>query len=258
MKNITPIKIVFVFILLVHGLTFAQDEREPLMGKVMYRNVNIEGMNVINVTAETVQTTDENGEFAIDVKPNDMLVFTSLNYELTSVEITQTIIDNGRLVVEVNEKITELDEIVLSPEDQEKFIDAKSEEFAAYNTFSYEKDDATKIDNPSLPTQVRGLQNGLNFANIAKLLFRKRDKDAKEEEELPQLKLSEIMLQVYDIEFFVIDLKIPQDKVQEFVYYLDSQSFSRELLKKDQEFLFVDWLVEQSKNFKEQLEEPKE
>lgn len=248
-----------LFIVLVTFATFqsvnAQNEdRKPLRGKVLYQNVSVENMNVLNVTAETAVSTNKDGEFTIDVKPEDILVFTSLNYELTSVEITDIIIDNGRLVIDVDEKITELDDVVITPENRERYLNAKSEEFAAYGAYQYEKDETKELVTTSLPTQVTGLQNGLNLSNIAKILFKKRDKE-KEENQKPQLKLSEVLLQVYDLEFFIIDLNIPKDKVYEFIYYMDSQPFSRDLLKKENEFLFIDYLVNASNKFKKQLSE---
>ncbi|GLB52204.1 hypothetical protein NBRC110019_12430 [Neptunitalea chrysea] len=234
------------------------DERKPLRGKVIYQNVSVEGMNVINTTAETAVSTNEDGEFVINVQPKDILVFTSFNYELTSVEITDIIIDNGRLNIEVNEKITELEDVVITPENREKYLNTKSEEFAAYGKYQYEEDNRTKeLVNTSMPTQAIGLQNGLNISNIAKILFKKRDKERKEENK-PHLKLSEILLQVYDLEFFVLDLKIPLNKVNEFVYFMDSQPFSRDLLKKENEFLFIDYLVDSSDKFKKQIAEKSE
>lgn len=256
-KNISyPI---FILLTLLSALfANAQDDgRTLLRGKVMYRNVNVPNENVINVTAETVVSTDEDGEFAIEVKVGDMLAFTSLNYDLASTEITQDILDNGRLVVEVNEKVTELDEVVITPENQGSYLNVKSEELGEYGKYTDEKDQATEIENTSLPIQDRGLQHGLNFVNLAKLLFKKHDSDTKNEDNTPKLKLSQILLQVYDKKFFVLDLKIPQDKIQDFVYYLDSRPFSRDLLKKNNEFQFIDFLVNESNNYRKQLADKK-
>ncbi|SFU44007.1 hypothetical protein SAMN05216480_103232 [Pustulibacterium marinum] len=248
----------FYILIFFTTLVFSQtEERVPLRGQVIYKNINISDESVINVTNETVVMTDSGGQFVIDVKPGDILAFTSLNYELASVEVTQDIIDNGRLIVEVDEKINELDEVVITPENTEKFLNAKSEQLSSYGEYSYERDDATEIkleDNEALPIQVRGLQNGLNFTNIARVLF-KGNKETSETSAAPKLNLSEIVLQLYDKEFFVVDLKIPKDKIKDFTYYLDDQSFSRDLLQKDNEFQFVDYLINQSKEYRKTLSE---
>lgn len=257
-KNITySLFLLFSFFSLISA-SAQKEERTLLRGKVIYRNINVANENVINVTAETIVSTDENGEFAINVQVGDVLAFTSINYELASAEITQDIIDNGRLVVEVNEKVNELEEVIITPDNPGPYLNVKSEELGEFGKYTQERDDATKIENTSLPTQDRGLQNGLNFVNIAKLLFRKNDKDNKKEDnDTPKIPLSQVLLQVYNAEFFVLDLKIPQDKIQDFVYYLDTRPFSRDLLKKDKEFLFLDFLVNESENYRKQLQKKK-
>ena len=117
---------------------FAQeDERRILRGKVLYRNSNVVNENVINTTSERATITNDKGEFAINVKLDDELVFTSVNYQIEIVKITQEILDKNRLVVEVNEKVTELDEVVISPENQQKFLELQNEEF---KQFEYETD----------------------------------------------------------------------------------------------------------------------
>lgn len=233
-----------------------EDERTPIRGQVIYNNVNVPNENVLNVSSEGYTTTDDNGEFMIDVKIGDIVAFTSLNYKFYSLVISEEQIENGRIIVEVEEKVNQLDEVVITPENTEKFLNAKSEELGAYGEYEYEDDDATEFrmeDNTALPTQVRGLQNGLNIGNIARLLFKKNDEN--EEVTKTNLQLSEVVLQIYDTDFFVTDLKLPEDKITEFAYYLDDQPFSKDLLKKDNEFQFVDFLVNQSKQFKENLKE---
>ena len=51
---------------------------------------------------------------------NDELVFTSLQYQIRVVKITKEILQRGRLVIDVNEKVTELDEVVVTPEQRQK------------------------------------------------------------------------------------------------------------------------------------------
>ena len=73
-------------------------------------------------TAGIATITDGDGRFAIDAKLGDELVFMALNYELKIVEVDEATLRRNRLVVEVNEKITQLDEVTVSPEDQEEFL----------------------------------------------------------------------------------------------------------------------------------------
>lgn len=235
--------ILFVLCSFFFGLSFAQDGRQLLRGKVLYRGSNVPNENVINATAETATITTDEGEFIIAVKEGDQLVFTAVNFQLEVVKITQEILDNNRLVVEVNEKITKLDEVVVSPENQQKFLEVKNEDFKA---FEYEIDRGTEVQNIAESQSVRGMRDGLNISNIFKALFKSREKAG---EERAPLLVSEVLRQVYDDEFFVVDLKLPQNRIDEFLLYCDDKVPSQTLLRKENEFQLIDFLVTQSKTY---------
>ncbi|MCO5724824.1 carboxypeptidase-like regulatory domain-containing protein [Robiginitalea marina] len=222
------------------------DDRTLLRGTVLYRNSPVPNENVINTTAQQATITNERGEFTIPVKPGDDVVFMALNYQLEMVKITPEILQNNRLVVEVTEKVTELDEVVVSPEEQEEFIRLRNEDFKEY---VYETDPTTEVVNIAEDPTVRGMQYGLNFVNIFKLLA-KTIGGEKEAEGPAPLKASEVLRQVYDDRFFVSDLQIPQDQIDAFLVYCDTQLPPRALLRKENEFQLIDFLVTQSEAFR--------
>ncbi|MEO9892675.1 carboxypeptidase-like regulatory domain-containing protein [Aurantibacter sp.] len=247
-------KKLYIIIILI-GFTFANaqdDTRTLLRGQVIYRDVNVPNENVINITTEMATITNANGQFAIKVKEGDELAFTALNYELEVVKITAAIIENNRLVVEVNEKVTELDEVVVSPEDKEKFLQAQNEKF---KEVEYEIDRTTEVENISLSQSERGMKDGINFINIFKAIMASGKN--KEKESLPKLKPSEVLRQVYSDDFFVLDLKLPQDKIENFLYFVDENMDERALLKKDNEFQLLDFLVNQSREYRTQMDADK-
>ena len=63
------------------------------------------------------------------------------------------------------------------------------------------------------------------------------------------------MRQVYDDDFFVTDLKLPQDKIDAFLLFCDDKVDAKSLLHKDKEFQLIDVLVTHSISFLESLEE---
>ena len=238
------------FILSVFVLVFAfqlsaqeKDARVPLRGKVLYRNVNVPNQNVINTTAETTTISNDKGEFLIDVKIGDELVFMAVNYQIKIVKVTEKDLKRNRLVVEVKEKVMELDEVVVTPENQKKFIELKNEEF---KEVEYEIDRTTQVVN--IADGQRSLQDGLNFVSLYKLLA-KAIKGDKKKEKTTKLKMSAVMRQVYDDAFFVNDLGVPQDKINQFLQYCDAKVPEQELFKKKNEFQLIDFLVTQSKAF---------
>ena len=244
-------KLLFLLVLFTTVSGFSQDDiRQPLRGSVIYMNIGVPNENVINATSEHATITNDQGLFRINVKVGDQIVFSAVNYNIKVVTITEEILANNRLVVEVNEKVTELDEVVITPEQQERFLAVKNQEFKEYE---YEIDRGTEVENIAMSEADRGMQDGLNFVNIFRAIFKAQDEKATEEG--PKLKVSEVLRQVYDDSFFVVDLNIPQDKINEFLFYCDDQMPTRSLLKKENEFQLIDSLVDHSKTFLKNLNE---
>lgn len=245
------IKRILVFFAFIFGLfigTAQEDTRTLLRGKVLYRNSNVPDQNVINSTSERATITNDNGEFAIWVKEKDQLVFTSVNYEIEVVNITAEIIANNRLVIEVTEKVTALDEVVVSPENQKEFLELKNEEFKG---FEYETDQTSEIENIALDPTVRGMKDGLNFVNIFKALYKVVAGPSTAEK--PPLLVSDVLRQIYDDEFFLVDLKLTKEQIDPFLYYCDEKLPAPTLLRKDNEFELIDFLITQSESFKEEI-----
>ncbi|RKR06956.1 carboxypeptidase-like protein [Maribacter vaceletii] len=237
-------KNVLILAFFISIVSYAQEDRSLLRGKVLYRDISVPNENVINSTSEMATITNTNGEFAIKVKEGDELVFTAVNYQLKVVRITTEILKNNRLVVEVNEKVTELEEVVVTPEDQERFLAMKNEKF---KEIEYETDRTTEVENVAISQSERGLKDGLNFVNIFRAMFKSSSEN--KEEEGPKLKVSQVLRQVYDDQFFVSDLQIPQDKINAFLFYCDARMPAKSLLKKENEFQLIDALVNHSKTF---------
>lgn len=243
--------LLFAILLFSIGALSQDDGRVYLKGKVLYRNVNVPNENVINTTTEMATITNDNGEYNIRVKVGDELVFSALNYQIEIVEITEEILNNNRLVIEVNEKVTELEEVVVTPEQQKRFLESTNK--VLQEQFEYEIDRSSEVENIGLSDAERGMVNGLNFVGIYKALAKALKKD-KAVESKP-LKISDVMRQVYDDEFFVVDLQLPKDKIDAFLFYCDNKIPTQALLKKENEFELIDFLVSQSQIFLQEQDE---
>ena len=227
---------------LLHIFTFAQF-REPIKGRLIYRNQNVIAANVVNITAQINTITDGEGAFEIPVTINDEVVFSSVQYLIRTVKITPEIIQKNRLIVTVNEKINALEEIVITPEDTEKFLDLKEEEFKGYD---YERDKSTKIENTIL-TQGQ-FRNGLDIINIAKLIAKVISD--KTDDEKRNLKPSEIITYVFETDFFTDDLELKNEQVTGFLKYVDENLPSQKLLNQNNQFQLIDYLISMSKKYR--------
>ena len=220
-----------------------QDYRTWLRGKVLYQDNNVVAANVLNTTSENATITDENGNFAIEVKLNDELIFSSVQYEIRAIVITKEILQRNRLVVDVREKITQLDEVVISPNRPEAFLNVKEEEF---KQFDYTADKSTRVENELL--RQNQLYNGVDFVNIFKLLYKTLRPEQSEEQKF-SFAPSEVIRQIYPEVFFTTQLRIKPDEIDLFLQYCDDRIDTKDLLKRENEFQLMDFLIKQSEKF---------
>ena len=218
---------------------------------MLYKNSNVISANVVNNTSRQATITDDEGEFEMLVKLNDRLVFSSVQYQIRSVIVNKEILQRSRLVIDVNEKVTVLDEVVVSPENTEKFLDLKEEEFK--RTY-YNFDKSSKVENQILKAGT--FNNGLNFINLYKMIAKSSSKSGEIDKQLSNVnyKPSNLIREVYDDAFFVKNLGLKKQNISEFLLFCDDKFPSKFLFKKSNEFQLLDFLIKQSDKFKKVLE----
>ena len=236
-------KFLIFFLLSFSFITFSQEKRVILRGKLMYRNSNVIAANVINNSNQNNTITNTNGEFEILAGVGDEIIFSSVEFKIRTVRITKEIIKKNRLVVEVNEKVNFLDEVVISPENTEKFLDLKEEEF---KKIDYIDDKSTAVENEII--RQNQLYRGVNIVNIAKLLA-KVIRESKMEKEI-KLTPSKALPLVFDNNFFINDLGLKGFEIITFLELMDNNQEIKSLLKKNKEFELIEYLFNESKKFK--------
>jgi hypothetical protein len=236
-------KIKILFLLFLFQFGYGQD-RQLIQGKVIYRNINVVAANVINNTSQSTTITDDLGEFQIYAKEGDEIIFSSVQYIIRTVLITDEIIKNKRLTIQINERIRELDEVVITPDNTDKFLDLKEEEFKG---FDYVADKSTKIENPL--TDNRQLRYGVDFVNIFKLL--KTIVDSKSEEEKQNMIASEVIPYLFEDDFFTESLLLASSQINDFLNYIDTRPNAVDVLLEKNQFLLIDFLLNESVRYKE-------
>jgi len=234
------------YFFLLSGILLSAQQRKLIKGKLLYKNNNVIAANVINNSSQYNTITDTDGEFQIPVNKGDEIVFSSVEFKFKSVVITDKILNKNRLIVNITERVNILDEIVISPENTQKFLDLKEEEFKG---FDYAQDKSTKLDNTIL--RQGQLYNGIDFINVAKLITKLILNSS--EEQKKTLIPSRILPYVFDNKFFIGELGLREDQIIDFMEYLDEELPSNKLLQKSQQFLLIDYLYDAVEDYKNKL-----
>ena len=230
------------FYLLFSILVFGQ-ERKLIKGQLLYKNTKVVAANVVNNTSQTNTITDSEGEFEIEVAEGDNIIFSSVQYIIRTVRINSEILKNKRLIVQINERVRELDEVVITPDDTQKFLDLKEEQFKG---FDYIADKSTKIQN--VLTDNRQVVNGLNFVNIFKLLS--TIVDSKSDEEKLNIIPSDVLPYILEENFFSDVLKLETFEINDFLFNLDSDEKMKSLILEKNQFLVIDYLLNKADLYK--------
>lgn len=86
-----------------------------LEGRVYSAANEVADINVQNISANRGTITDANGFFAITANLNDTLIFSAVQFRKKEVVLTKEILAIGFLNVSLEEALTELDEVVVTP-----------------------------------------------------------------------------------------------------------------------------------------------
>ena len=231
-----------LFFILIIQFSYSQN-RELIQGKVIYRNIDVPAANVINNTAQSSTITNDQGEFEIYAKEGDEIIFSSVQYIIRTVRVNKEILENKRIIVQINQRVRELDEVVVTPDDTQKFLDLKEEQFKG---FDYVADKSTKIQN--VLTDNRQFVDGLNFINIFKLLS--TIVDSKSDEEKLNIIPSEVLPYILDENFFNEVLELKSFEINDFLLKLDSDRKMKNLILDKNQFLVIDYLLNKSDEYK--------
>ncbi|MCT4629499.1 carboxypeptidase-like regulatory domain-containing protein [Winogradskyella sp.] len=101
----------FSFVALL-SVFWLQAQRQNIKGKLI-ANDDVEGIHILNKTATKFTISDAEGNFTIPVKTSDTLFISSLIYENKEIIITKTNENSGTLKIQLEEKISALDKVVV-------------------------------------------------------------------------------------------------------------------------------------------------
>ncbi|WP_281989610.1 carboxypeptidase-like regulatory domain-containing protein [Aquimarina aggregata] len=102
-------------ILLTSIIGYSQENIVELTGIVVSPNYTVSDILVVNINSKKSTITDIKGFFSIEVKLQDTLQFSAVSYRKKEIVITDEILNQKKIQVDLEEKIVNLDEVVILP-----------------------------------------------------------------------------------------------------------------------------------------------
>ena len=237
-------KIVIVLFLGFSQIVLGQN---TFNGKIIANAGDIEGVYVVNTRTEVMAVTNVSGDFSIEAKVGDTLIFSSIQFKETRIVITEENFSDLNFTVKLNPVIHQLQEVIIKRYDN---INAVALGIIPGGQKSYTQAErrlqtATGLNATASAGSMAGgsvsVDPLLNFLSGRTAMLKKELAVEKKET------FMRILENMFTIDHFVNRLKIPLEYVKGFEYYaVENDKFTAILNSKNKtstEFLLGELAV---------------
>lgn len=197
-----------------------------LNGKVTADYNDLEGIYIINLNTEKATLTERGGYFFINANVGDTLMFSAVQFKAMKIAVSKEDIDKELFFVKMEPLIRVLDEVRI---DEYKNINAVSLGIISPNTKHYTPAERKLRAAGEEPHWYSPLLIPLGGMSVDGLLNSISGRTAMLKKELVVEKKETLMEKIsdyYDEKYFTETLKIPQDYVKGFLFYIvEDQKF---------------------------------
>ena len=248
---------------ITYNLSAQITQRVEINGRIIVSVNDVEGVTVFNTSSNKGTITNDKGEFTIEVRLNDIIEFSALQFEKFNITIDDKILSNRYVTVYLVERINKLDEVVITPYDMltgNIIADVKSVEtfnphldaiyFGVNDLYGYDFTADYKTEVVNIAMTPRQFEYSPDLVKILGGLLNpvfKSEKDKREKKlnGSPQLDLTDL----YGKQFLIRSFSIPEDRIEEFIAFVEADQFDFDFLNKGNEILLIDHLYAESKKF---------
>lgn len=237
-------KISILVLFLLGQMCLAQiGTRKTVRGQVVNDSVNVENVVVFNINSKTGTVTGTQGFFKMDVKNNDTLVFSGLQFK--SKKIVYSDIKNS-LKIKLETFTYQLSEVIVTKNKQIKAIQG-SQEIVDQQYFDDEK---ASPQNRTM-IQTGRIENPMDFVRMYKDVLKIINKDtSKNTKEIIKTDFTEVAMKKIPYSFFNSTLQLRDDEIKLFLVFCENDNNVQKVLKTKSEFEMMDFLINKNVEFK--------
>lgn len=249
----------FIFIIFFCWYSNAQEFNTKIQGKVLNKGVDVAAIHVSNITSQRGTITDIDGFFTISAQLNDTLVFSAVQFKRKEIVVTLEVLKTDLLWVPLEEVLTELDEVVVMPYNLsgELSRDVSSLQIGSIKTAATENLPNANVisltqsqrklftaglwDCECTGVKLDPLMN--YFSGRTKMLKKRVIKDSK-------VTLIKKVRTYYKDSLYIIDLKIPKQEIDNFIYFCEVDSSFVNMVSENDRLKLWDFMKEKSLVFR--------
>ncbi len=236
-------KITSILFLLLSYVCFSQTTK-LIHGKVSYQNSYQKNVDVINYTTKKFTQTNPLGEFNIEAKANDVLVFMSENFADQKYTLTEKDFERGALIIKLVEKPVPLAEVEIR---QIKAIKLESTSYNGIKMAELEKQQSNPVNKDIYTGEI---PMGMDFIQIGKMIGKLfKGKKPQTEASAAPVSFKEYAKANFDESFLSKTLKIKPSETPRFLDFCESDPKSKEVIKTNDELAILEFLLVKKEEF---------
>ena len=229
-------------------LSFSQNEnRKSLHGQFINRSTSVDNGYVYNLNSKTRTFISDQGFFDVLAKAKDTLLVSSPSFKSKKIVIQDKDFSKPLFAVNLEEQTTLLKEVIVKRKGEIKPITGGSQGIVDLQFFDDAKSSPVNRTMPSDGT----IENGMDFVRVYKMVSKLfRNGSAKKTDLNSTLDFSDVVSKGIDTYFFTNTLKLKNEEIGLFLEYCENDPKSKSLIKQEDEFLLIDFLITKNEEFK--------
>lgn len=222
--------------------SFSQIERQ-IHCKIIFNNIALEKIDIVNLNSKITSTTDANGKFTILAKVGDVLFILSKDYYDIKITLKQDDFTREKLIINLDKKPLELEEVTIINANKVGYK-VSFDEIAMGKLSKYE-------NSPKVIGVYTGeMPYGMDFVGIFKKIFGSKKKENKAE--VARFKnFKEYAVSKFDINaHFHKNLNLKPEEVDLFMAFCESDSKCKIIMKNENILETMEFLEIKKTEFK--------
>ncbi|WP_299442109.1 hypothetical protein [uncultured Aquimarina sp.] len=250
--------LLIVILLFMSTNIFGQSQR--LKGVIVADSLEGFAINIVNYTKKIGTTNDERGAFEIPAAVNDSIIFSSVQYEVISIIVSERDLDNQNFQLKLYPVIQKLDQvnvsnINLSGSIEKDTKDIKVTPVVNNKTLGLPYKDIKQPTRAERRIYTATASNGILSVDRIINTISGKLKKLKNNKAIEDLKtLIQKGEQSFSTTFFVDALELPENLITDFMYYCAEDDYFKNLLENSKKISLLEFFKQKAISYKKHKE----
>jgi len=222
-----------------------------LEGQVLNDTIDRSNLTVVNISSKQGTTTRSNGVFTVNVRQNDTIHISAVQYESREFVVNETMFNRKKISLYLIPKVTELDEVTISNIDLTGDIEKDIKSTKLKPVITAASLGLPENAHPTFTAEERRFYSATGGAGaLGSLINAISGRTAMLKR---HLEISRLVLKVNKVRdkfsdtLYMKELNIPEELIEDFVYYIFEDEKAIKKVEQENLLELLDYMMDKSK-----------